>query len=599
MKRKPIRTLRKASQPVARPLPSPEMATFVAAAHGGAIGELFNHDPKAFAAELGVQVVTVPASELESDAGAPCLGSYTPRANVIRLAEGLSSEKRRWVLAHELAHVVNAHLDADGQHYPGNEAERRCDSWGQAFLFGVSREFKEMAIAVADRHRPRLQREQVPVLRYIEDAASVATYGRRQRVLNVRDILPLGTSTTDMQRAANTLYDTGVTYLEKHKDPLNEYDVEVVGLRHVSNGAYRFQVGDTFRVQFDGNALDSSGGTTTALTVDANLYLMGFTRTFASDGSDSWLLTLSNVLREVPNDGNITAQFLSQLQAVKAAPLPYVLFGDNVARFSPDGLDFIVPSDSGVLTATERKVSWYDDSTFTTPRAHLFAAYNSGLSTGYFIQALKTGTDGQQRWGFHDFVSDWDSYMALNQLGGGFPDVWGLYDDADVGILYLTHSGSGYELRMVGSDGSDVKVGVMDSIVKAADESVTTSTSLQDDDHLTFSVSASTAYQFEGVLHLNVAGAGAFKMTFTGPAGSVGAFSVIYGTSTQEDIAAGSAALGSSVSLAPGGSPTGRTARFWGGIQTGGSSGSCTLQWAQVIASGTATVMAGSYLKWQ
>lgn len=180
---------------------------------------------------------------------------------------------------------------------------------------------------------------------YISDSASVAAYGTRQRVLNFREILPLGTAASDLQRAANTLYDEGVSYLLKHKDPLDEYDVEVVGLRHVSNGAYRFQVGDTFRVQFDGNALDSSGGTTTALTVDANLYLMGFTRTFASDGSDSWRLTLSNVLREVPNDGNITAQFMGQLQAVKAAPLPFVLFGDNAMRIDPRGIQFAMPND--------------------------------------------------------------------------------------------------------------------------------------------------------------------------------------------------------------------------------------------------------------
>ena len=214
---------------------------------------------------------------------------------------------------------------------------------------------------------------------YISDSTSVATYGTRQRVIQVRDILPLGTSTTDLQRAANTLYDEAVNFLQKHKDPLDEYDVEVVGLRHVANGAYRFQVGDTFRVQFTGNALDSSGGTTTALTVDTNLYLLGFTRTFNGDGSDTWKLTLSNVLREVPNDGNITAQFMSQLQAVKAAPLPFVLFGDNVARLSPNGLDLIGFTDSTIEGSPERKVSWYADSAWSDLIADMFgSAYNGG-----------------------------------------------------------------------------------------------------------------------------------------------------------------------------------------------------------------------------
>lgn len=165
---------------------------------------------------------------------------------------------------------------------------------------------------------------------YLQDTASIAIYGTREKVIQVKDILPLGVSTTDFQRAANTLYDEAVTYLQRHKDEQAAFDVEVVGLTHVSGG-YRFQPGDTFRVQYSGTTEDVDG-TRATLTVDQDLYLMAYSRTFDASGADTWKLTLSTILREIPDDGNRTAAFLRELEAIKAAPLPYVLFGDNVMR---------------------------------------------------------------------------------------------------------------------------------------------------------------------------------------------------------------------------------------------------------------------------
>lgn len=299
---------------------------------------------------------------------------------------------------------------------------------------------------------------------YISDSTSVATYGTRQRVVQVRDILPLGTSTTDLQRAANTLYDEAVNFLQKHKDPLDEYDVEVVGLRHVANGAYRFQVGDTFRVQFTGNALDSSGGTTTALTVDTNLYLLGFTRTFNADGSDTWKLTLSNVLREVPNDGNITAQFMSQLQAVKAAPLPFVLFGDNVARISPNGLDLIGFTDSTIEGSSERKVSWYADSAWSDLIADMFgAAYNGGgLDNRNFNLRVIRDDFNQLRLGVWDnSTHDWHFVERITGESSFSGGGWTIEKEGTP-LLYLAQTTPGDDSSWdlwIHNGGADKKVG--------------------------------------------------------------------------------------------------------------------------------------------
>lgn len=174
---------------------------------------------------------------------------------------------------------------------------------------------------------------------YIEDTDSQTAYGTRERVLQVRDILPLGVATADFQRAANTLYDEAVTYLQRHKDAQTAYDVDVVGLSHISGAAYRFQVGDTMRLQFNGVTQDADGRRT-YLSVDTDLYVMELTRSFDASGADTWRLTLSSVTREMPNDGNITAKFLSELHAVKAAPLPFILLGANAGRIDPTGIMF-------------------------------------------------------------------------------------------------------------------------------------------------------------------------------------------------------------------------------------------------------------------
>lgn len=133
--------------------------------------------------------------------------------------------------------------------------------------------------------------------------------------------------------------------------------------------------------------------------------------------------------------------------------------------------------------------------------------------------------------------------------------------------------------------------------VKEADETVTTNTTLQNDDELLFAVAANEVWQFEGVLSLSAPTAADFKMTFTGPAGAVGSFSVQYDSPAQGADIGASGALGESTSLAL--SIDGASLRFWGGIHNGSTAGNLTLQWAQDTSSGSTTVRAGSYIKYQ
>lgn len=135
------------------------------------------------------------------------------------------------------------------------------------------------------------------------------------------------------------------------------------------------------------------------------------------------------------------------------------------------------------------------------------------------------------------------------------------------------------------------------TIRKSADESVTSSTTLQNDDQLTFSIGANETY----IVHITMnatmvtGGAGSIKYTLTAPSGATCNTSAIGadGSGTSGEILNGSCGT----TGAYGGSGTSSVENIDATITTGATSGSVTLQWAQNTSNGTATrVKAGSSL---
>ena len=139
--------------------------------------------------------------------------------------------------------------------------------------------------------------------------------------------------------------------------------------------------------------------------------------------------------------------------------------------------------------------------------------------------------------------------------------------------------------------------GGMSLIVKAADETVNNSTTLQDDDHLLFAVAANEKWQFEGVLMFEGPTTADMKFAFSGPAASVGAWAGLQLEGTaQTDIGA---ELGTAQVLAFANSAR-QHVRFWGSIANGANAGNLKLEWAQDTATVADTTMhAGSYIKYQ
>ncbi len=162
---------------------------------------------------------------------------------------------------------------------------------------------------------------------YLEDADSVAKYGLRDRVLNVKDILPLGLSLTALAQASATLYSVAVTYLQRHKDPQVAYEVECVGLRHMRNGTPYFEMGDTLTLDYVGTYTDEDGTLREDLRVRQNLYVMAATRSYGPAGESTWKLTVSTIARALPNDGDLIAAMLTEIGVAKISPLGFFQFG--------------------------------------------------------------------------------------------------------------------------------------------------------------------------------------------------------------------------------------------------------------------------------
>jgi len=212
---------------------------------------------------------------------------------------------------------------------------------------------------------------------YLEDADSVAKYGLRDRVLNVKDILPLGLSLTALAQASATLYSVAVTYLQRHKDPQVAYEVECVGLRHMRNGTPYFEMGDTLTLDYVGTYTDDDGTLREDLRVRQDLYIMAATRSYGPAGESTWKLTVSTIARALPNDGDLIAAMLTEIGVAKISPLGFFTFGDGVMGITDAGLQF----DAANLSDADPALFWGDglvnDPVGRYPRVQLGGSANS------------------------------------------------------------------------------------------------------------------------------------------------------------------------------------------------------------------------------
>lgn len=135
-------------------------------------------------------------------------------------------------------------------------------------------------------------------------------------------------------------------------------------------------------------------------------------------------------------------------------------------------------------------------------------------------------------------------------------------------------------------------------IFKTATETVSSSATLQDDDHLSFTVAANEKWEVQGYLDVD-GSSGHIKYALVIPSG----------TMLVDFMHAKGTGIGNTPHyiLRTSGSATGQcdndgaantnSTRFWGILNIGGTGGTVKLQWAQSTASGSTTVKINSFIK--
>jgi len=158
---------------------------------------------------------------------------------------------------------------------------------------------------------------------YLEDAASVATYGRRTRILKLDQVAPLSNSDAEINAAADALYALASAALRVSANPVDHYEADVALLRHIDGGSPTFLLGQTVRLQYTGIVSDADGTRRAWRSVDADVYIMGYRRSFQTDGSDRWTLELATADVHAGSAVDAITDAVEDLWTIRTAMHPY------------------------------------------------------------------------------------------------------------------------------------------------------------------------------------------------------------------------------------------------------------------------------------
>lgn len=197
--------------------------------------------------------------------------------------------------------------------------------------------------------------------------------------------------------------------------------------------------------------------------------------------------------------------------------------------------------------------------------------------------------------------------VALFRVGGG---INGVYFGSDVtssatriGLIYNNNTGynltfpptAGTNGQMLQTDGTGTLSWVTPSggggketiaRAKEASESVSSSTTLQNDDDFVFPLKANKKYVISGDLRLSANASGGFKAAWTLPSGTTGRFSIIEDTANPINNADAATGGGQTATLL-----VGNVCVIYGYILTSSTAGDAIFQWAQNAPSAASTTI--------
>lgn len=211
------------------------------------------------------------------------------------------------------------------------------------------------------------------------------------------------------------------------------------------------------------------------------------------------------------------------------------------------------------------------------------AAYAAGLKFRFIPTATNTAATTIN-------ITGTGALGARNIFSGGVACVGG---ELTIGVpVEITDDGTRFHL-------SGPAIGRTIAKRKTADESVTSSTTLQDDDHLTFAIAANEEWcvSYEATIGQNIS-VSLFKIALTVPSGATfRGTGAVLGDGGQVAAGTGTGSGTAFLTSVSFGSSFGYLKmKAW--ILNGATPGSVTLQWAQGASSGTAlTFFKGSFLQ--
>ncbi len=144
-------------------------------------------------------------------------------------------------------------------------------------------------------------------LYYIEDSASIALYGVIERFAQFKEIAPLSNNDTDIERAANALYDAAAAWLVRYKDPQESYSVTI------KKCAVTIRPGDKIRLVYKEPVLRADGSFTPPHNINADFWVMSVTEN-VSPGGVSVSLEISNIDRY---EESVAKKILGSLDQVR------------------------------------------------------------------------------------------------------------------------------------------------------------------------------------------------------------------------------------------------------------------------------------------
>ena len=187
-----------------------------------------------------------------------------------------------------------------------------------------------------------------------------------------------------------------------------------------------------------------------------------------------------------------------------------------------------------------------------------------------------------------------ENLLGVNQGGTGKATLTahGVLLGNGTGVIAASTAGTAGQPFISGGASADGAyassfIGATTVVQKTAGETVTSSTTLQNDDHFTFSVAANERWKGIITVPINANPSGGFKFDITAPSGATGSCAIMGSNSFTSGWVAIGTGFGSTNNI----TNTAMSISF--DITNGANAGSITLRWAQNASFGTGTTLSG------